>query len=354
MTEPAGSAAETTRAAASDPAGPDVVIAVDGLTKRYGELVAVDAVSFEVARGEVFGILGPNGAGKTTLVEMIEGLTEPSDGTARVLGHDLLTETARIKERIGVQLQASSYHRYLTLREILELFGSFYPKAADPDRLLERVGLGDRAGTRIRTLSGGMEQRFSIVAALVNEPEVVFFDEPTAGLDPDARRGLWSLIEEVRTGGATVVLTTHYIDEAERLCDRVAILNAGRIVAIDTPQALIRTLNAPYHIRITTDRELDAGALAAIDGTSDCRTTRTADGVRTELRARQAPSTMAALTALVERSGAELVDLAVQPATLEDVFLSMTGHSFSEGSADPDDSAAADVGSDEADGQRGA
>jgi ABC-2 type transport system ATP-binding protein len=309
----------------------DPVIAVRGLTKRYGGLTAVDSASFEVHRGEVFGILGPNGAGKTTLVEMIEGLTVPTSGSATVLGHDVLTETVRVKERIGVQLQASSYHRYLTLREILELFGSFYPRAADPDRLLERVGLADRARSRVGRLSGGLQQRFSIVAALVNEPELAFFDEPTAGLDPDARRGLWRLIEDVRALGSTVVLTTHYMEEAERLCDRVAILDHGRIVAIDTPEALVRRLDAPFRVRITTAAPLATAARAErIDGASSCLARETPDGHVLELRATDAPAAAAALLDLARDAGVRVLDLVIQPLTLEDVFLELTGSALAD------------------------
>ena len=190
------------------------VITARGLVKRYGALTALDGASFSVTGGEIFGILGPNGAGKTTLVEILEGLTPASAGTASVLGIEVTEHAQAVKAQIGVQLQAASYHQYLTLREILELFGSFYPRRADPIELLRRVRLEDRAESRMRTLSGGMKQRFSIVAALVNEPEVVFFDEPTAGLDPDARRDLWEIVRSVRASGATVVLTTHYMEEA--------------------------------------------------------------------------------------------------------------------------------------------
>ena len=300
------------------------MIEVRGLTRRYGDLVALDDVSFDVQRGEIFGVPGPNGAGKTTLVETLEGLNRPDGGTASVLGLNTVVDLDALKERIGVQLQASSYHRFLTLREILELFGSFYPRSADPDALLEQVGLADRAGTRVSQLSGGLAQRFSIVAALVNEPEVVFLDEPTSGLDPDARRDLWRLVREVRDGGATVVITTHYMEEAQTLCDRVAFLNAGRIAAIDTPGALVRTLDAPYRVRMTTDVALDIAAVAAIAGADGATSDQTPEGHVTRLEAQHA-SVAAALTALATEAGAAITDLAVEPATLDDVFLAVTG-----------------------------
>ena len=301
------------------------VITAHGLVKRYGDVTALDGTSFEVARGEIFGILGPNGAGKTTLVEILEGLKRPSAGTATVLGLEVTEQPVAVKRRIGVQLQASSYHQYLTLREILQLFGSFYPRRADPIELLRRVHLEDRANARMRTLSGGMRQRFSIVAALVNEPEVVFFDEPTAGLDPDARRDLWTIVREVRASGATVVLTTHYMEEAQALCDRVAFLHHGRIAALDTPQGLIRGLNAAYRVTCTTSAPLDAAAVAALPGATQVTQQHGADGYVLRLRAEAAPPVVVTLTAMVERSGGAMLDLAVEPATLEDVFIAVTG-----------------------------
>ena len=304
---------------------PDLVIEARGLVKRYSAVTALAGVSCEVRRGEIFGILGPNGAGKTTLVEVLEGLTVPSEGTASVLGVEVTEDPAAVKARIGVQLQASSYHQFLTLREILDLFGSFYPKRADAMELLERVHLADRAGSRIRTLSGGMKQRFSIVAALVNEPELVFFDEPTAGLDPDARLDLWEIVCEVRDAGATVVLTTHYMEEAQTLCDRVALLDAGQIAALDTPAGLIRSLRAPYRVMATSATPLPEAAVRALPGADEVETSVGADGHIVRLRAQYAPAVTSALTSLAAREGIPLLDLAVQPATLEDVFLHVTG-----------------------------
>jgi len=305
------------------------VIDARGLAKQYGDLTALGGVSFAVQPGEIFGILGPNGAGKTTLVEILEGLTKPSAGDATVLGYDLRTQTVEVKRRVGVQLQASSYHQYLTLREILDLFGSFYPRSAGAGELLARVHLEDRADARISHLSGGMQQRFSIVAALVNEPDLVFFDEPTAGLDPDARQDLWQIVREVREAGATVVLTTHYMEEAETLCDRVMLMNAGQIAALDTPPGLVRSMNAPYRIRMTTRDPLDLAAARALPGTSEVEPAAEGGLHVTQLRAENAPRTVAALTRLAEGVPTEVVDLVVLPATLEDVFLSVTGRGLS-------------------------
>ena len=308
---------------------PDAVIDARGLVKRYGPITALAGVSCEVRRGEIFGILGPNGAGKTTLVEVLEGLTRPTEGAARVLGIEVTEDPVAVKSRIGVQLQASSYHRFLTLREILDLFGSFYPRHVDAMELLERVHLRDRAGARISTLSGGMQQRFSIVAALVNQPELVFFDEPTAGLDPDARLDLWEIVRDVRDSGATVVLTTHYMEEAQALCDRVAFMDAGQIVGLDTPAGLIRSLHAPYRVTVTSATPLSEAAVRGLPGAAEVEMALGPDGHIVRLRAPDAAGVTAALTALATREGVRLVDLAVQPASLEDVFLRVTGRKLS-------------------------
>jgi ABC-2 type transport system ATP-binding protein len=222
-------------------AGSPVLVARD-LHKRYGDLHAVDGVSFEVTRGEVFGILGPNGAGKTTTLEMIEGMRHIDSGSATVDGVDVGRDPRGVKARIGIQLQASAFFDELNLVELLELFGHLYGVEVDAQQLLAEVELTDKARSQVRTLSGGQKQRFSIASALVNDPRVLFLDEPTTGLDPQARRHLWGLVRQIRDGGHTVVLTTHYMEEAEELCDRVAIMDAGRIVALDTPQRLIDQL----------------------------------------------------------------------------------------------------------------
>jgi ABC-2 type transport system ATP-binding protein len=223
-------------------AGNGSIISVRDLRKRYGNLTAVDGVSFEVAEGEVFGILGPNGAGKTTTLEMIEGMRPIDEGTATVDGVDVSQDPREVKRRIGIQLQASAFFDELSLVELIELFGRMYGRDPDAMALLADVELTEKAKSQVRTLSGGQKQRFSIASALVNDPRVLFLDEPTTGLDPQARRHLWALVRTLRDRGHTVVLTTHYMEEAEELCDRVAIMDGGKIIALDTPQALIDQL----------------------------------------------------------------------------------------------------------------
>jgi len=218
------------------------IVSVIDLRKRYGAIEAVRGISFEVARGEVFGLLGPNGAGKTTTVEILEGLRKADGGTATVAGLDVAADPAGVKARVGVQLQSSAFPEHLTAREIIELFAICYERRVDSLALLRAVELADRAGQRQERLSGGQRQRLSIAAALVNEPQVLFLDEPTTGLDPQARRNLWGLVRSIRDRGTTVILTTHYMDEAEVLCDRVAIMDEGRIVAMGSPRALVGML----------------------------------------------------------------------------------------------------------------
>ena len=225
-----------------DSAAGAAIISVRDLRKRYGQLTAVDGVSFDVAEGEVFGILGPNGAGKTTTLEMIEGMRPIDEGSATIDGVDVRRDSREVKRRIGIQLQSSAFFDELTLVELLDLFGQLYGRDVDPMKLLEMIELTDKAKSQVRTLSGGQKQRFSIASALVNDPRVLFLDEPTTGLDPQARRHMWGVIRRIREEGRTVVLTTHYMEEAEELCDRVAIMDGGRIIALDTPQALVDAL----------------------------------------------------------------------------------------------------------------
>jgi ABC-2 type transport system ATP-binding protein len=220
----------------------DAILLAADLRKRYGSLQAVDGVSFEVAAGEVFGILGPNGAGKTTTLEMIEGMRSIDSGTAVVAGIDVKRDPRGVKARIGIQLQASSFFDELNLVELLELFGHLYGVKANAMALLAEVELTEKARSQVRTLSGGQKQRFSIAAALVNDPAILFLDEPTTGLDPQARRHLWGVVRDLASRGHTIVLTTHYMEEAEELCNRVAIMDGGRIVALDSPGALVDAL----------------------------------------------------------------------------------------------------------------
>jgi ABC-2 type transport system ATP-binding protein len=220
------------------------IISVQNLVKRYGDFTAVNGISFEVKQGEIFGLLGPNGAGKTTTLEIIETLREKTSGTVVVDGIDLDKKPQEIKKIIGVQLQAAGYYPNLNLVQIMELFAGLYNKQIDPMQLLDTVNLREKAKNKFKELSGGQKQRFSIATTLINDPKIIFLDEPTTGLDPQARRNLWELIREVRDRGTTVVLTTHYMDEAEELCERVAIVDSGKIISLDTPSGLIDKLIA--------------------------------------------------------------------------------------------------------------
>ena len=294
------------------------------MVKRYGHLTAVDNISFTVYRGEVFGILGPNGAGKTTTLEIIEGLQRPTSGHTIVLGVDTHQDTSAVKERTGVQLQASAYFEYLTLEEILNLFGSFYRQRTHSKELLRKVGLLDRAKTTLKKLSGGQKQRFTVAASLVNDPEVVILDEPTTGLDPQARRNLWQLIQEIHSDGKTVILTTHYMEEAQALCDRVAIMDMGRIVALDTPTNLLRVLDLPYLVKVVTSKPLSPPETEDLEGAPQDANPATG-GNSYQLRVKDAPEALARVLEWAAAQDGSLEHLEVVPATLEDVFLELTG-----------------------------
>ncbi|MCL5411225.1 MAG: ABC transporter ATP-binding protein [Patescibacteria group bacterium] len=218
------------------------IIEVKNLVKKYGKFTAVDGISFEVKKGEIFGILGPNGAGKTTTLEMIEGLREINSGEILLDGINVKDNPNDIKRLIGIQLQSSSFFDHLNLKELLTLFGSFYNQKINPMEILAEVELTDKAKSTVKSLSGGQKQRFSIASAMVNDPIVLFLDEPTTGLDPQARRHLWNFIRQIQKKGKTVVLTTHYMEEAEELCDRIAIMDRGKILTLDTPENLIKNL----------------------------------------------------------------------------------------------------------------
>ena len=297
----------------------DSAITVAGLTKRYGDLTAVDDVGFSVARGEFFGILGPNGAGKTTTLELIEGLRRPDAGEVSLLGESPWPRRIDLLHRIGVQLQGSAFFERLTAREQLTTVGSLYGVESERvDEMLELVGLSEKAGDQVERLSGGQRQRLTIACALVHDPEVVFLDEPTAALDPQARRNLWDLLEGINDSGRTVVLTTHYMDEAEALCDRVAIMDHGQVLELDTPAALVRGLDAPLRVSVVP-RHLDAEAAGRLPGVDDVR----ADTGSLVLTTREPAVLLSRLAA-----DDELAGLQVHGATLEDVFLSLTGREF--------------------------
>ncbi len=222
----------------------DAIITVEGLVKNYGDFKAVKNISFTVNKGEIFGLLGPNGAGKSTTLEIIETLREKTSGKINVAGFDLDEKPGEIKKIIGVQLQTSGFYPGLNLVELLQLFGGLYNKKVQPMDLLTKVNLTDKAKNKVKELSGGQKQRFSIATTLINEPEIIFLDEPTTGLDPQARRNLWELIKEINEAGTTIIITTHYMDEAEQLCDRIAIIDEGNLIKLDTPENLIDDLVA--------------------------------------------------------------------------------------------------------------
>lgn len=300
----------------------DPVIQVEELTKRFGDLTAVGRVSFEVHQGEVFGILGPNGAGKTTTLECIEGLQVPTEGRTLVLGIDTAQEPERAKERIGVQLQASAYFDHLTLTEILDLFGRIYPRRLPSQDLLAMVDLRDKARTTVAKLSGGQKQRFTVAATLINDPELVFLDEPTTGLDPLARQNLWDIVRQLHKDGRTVVLTTHYMEEAQELCGRVAIMAGGKIVALDTPSNLIHRLPVPYQVKLVASAPLPIGEMERLEAV---RSVEQVQGNRYLLASAEASATLPALLTWLNVRGSKLEHLEVVTATLEDVFLALTG-----------------------------
>ena len=301
-------------------------VAVENLVKAYGGTRAVDRVSFEVREGEVFGLLGPNGAGKTTTVEMIEGLREPDQGTIEVLGQDTSAHRERVKRQIGVALQTATLLPNLTPRELLQLFGSFYPTAVPADTLLGRMGLEEKRNARVQTLSGGQQQRLSVALALVGDPKIVFLDEPTTGLDPQARRGLWDVVEEMKAEGKTVFLTTHYMEEAERLCDRVAIMDHGRILEIDSPAGLVRSQFTERAIQFTAPEGVESDAFGDLPGVL-----RVAEeGGDVLLYSESVQKTLGALLERAQAQGQELGDIHLRRATLEDVFLKLTGRRIRE------------------------
>jgi ABC-2 type transport system ATP-binding protein len=302
----------------------DVVIAVDDVRKAYGDVKAVDGVSFQVAKGEIFGLLGPNGAGKTTTMEMIEGLHAPDSGEVHVLDMDVRQSAKAIKNRVGVQLQTAALYPQLTVVEVLALFGTFYGRSQPVDQLLDDLELGEKRKAQTKNLSGGQRQRLSVALALVNDPEVVFLDEPTTGLDPAARQGLWRVIRRMKGEGRTILMTTHSMDEAEALCDRLAIMDHGRILDSGTADELI---GRRFHERGVHFRRAGAPAhekLEALPAVS--RVVYEED--EAVLFTSDVPATIAALLELTSRAGTEPADLMIRRASLEDVFLELTGRAL--------------------------
>ena len=299
-------------------------ISVRGLRKQFPKVVAVAGVDLEVRAGEVFGLLGPNGAGKTTTLEMIEGLTPPDSGEIEVCGLNWRQHGQQIRSRIGVQLQATSLYNKISPREALDLFGSYYPRRRGTEELLELVQLQEKADAYHVTLSGGQMQRLALALALVNDPEVVFLDEPTAGLDPQGRRSLWDVVRVMKAEGRTVMMTTHYMDEAEALCDRLAILDHGRVLRAGTPRELIAGLGIPSVVELTFEGPApDPTALAARLGSAvEVR------GDRWDLPTTDPKTLLPRLLTALEEEGVDYGQMHIRRATLEDVFLDLTGRSL--------------------------
>ncbi|HYI23126.1 MAG TPA: ABC transporter ATP-binding protein [Candidatus Limnocylindrales bacterium] len=300
------------------------VISVAGLRKSYGDVQAVNGIDFEVRPGEVFGLLGPNGAGKTTTIEILEGLNKADSGEIAVLGIDPQRNAAELKERIGVQLQTAALYPNLTVAELIDLFGSFYSKPRPTAELIKRFGLDERQIALTKELSGGQRQRLSVALAMVNDPELMFLDEPTTGLDPQARRALWEQIQELRGEGRTVVLTTHYMEEAEQLCDRVAVMDHGRILEIGTVNELVTRHFRERTIRFASRPELTDERLAPLAAVG--RVAREVD--ETVLYTADVPATIGDLLRVSDELGLEGLDISVRRPTLEDVFLELTGRAL--------------------------
>jgi ABC-2 type transport system ATP-binding protein len=305
--------------------GADPAIQVVGLVKRYGSRQVLDGLSFEVQRGEIFALLGPNGAGKSTTVEILEGYRTRDAGTVRVLGLDPIAEAHRLKPRIGVMLQGGGLYLTMTPREAVRLFATFYPAPNDPDEMLSLVGLDDAAGTRYRRLSGGQKQRLSLALALIGRPELVFLDEATAGMDPQARRLTWNMIRSLRDTGVTVLLTTHYLEEAERLADRVAIIDAGRLIKIGTPSDLagVETGGVRLRTAVPVDLEILRQLPTAVS------VHHNGDGL-VEFETSDAPQLLVEITGRLRDEGVQILELRVGSGSLEELFLRLTGEGLRE------------------------
>jgi ABC-2 type transport system ATP-binding protein len=307
----------------------DTIVQVEGLRKSYGTTVAVEAVSFEVKEGEIFGMVGPNGAGKTTTIECLEGLRKPDHGTIRVLGMDPQRQSRLLRERTGMQLQQSNLPDRLKVWEALDLYASFYPHAVDWKELLVQLGLEEKRNTPFSKLSGGQKQRLFIALALLPDPQLIFLDELTTGLDPQARHATWDLVRDVRSKGKTVILTTHFMEEAERLCDRVAILDHGRIVALDTPAGLIHCLDAEERIIFNLDgTPLPAGFEKALSGA--VRLDVQGERVVVHGKNGRKEPLVSEVVSQLGRQGVQYHDLRTEQPTLEDVFLNLTGRELRE------------------------
>ena len=300
------------------------IIQVKNLTKKYGKLKAVDNISFEVKQGETFGILGPNGAGKTTTLEILEGIRRPTKGAAFIDKLSIKKDREHIKEIIGVQLQATAFFEYLTVKEILELFADLYSNPIDVNKLISDVMLEAKKKSYSTQLSGGQKQRLSIASALVNRPKVIFLDEPTTGLDPQARRSVWKLVKSMQKKGQTIVITTHYMEEAEKLCDRVAIMDAGKIIALDSPQGLIKSSGIKSRIMFRVVKPLP------LDFIKNCGREIIKKDHVIIVESKHPEHALHKLMECAEKNKIDILDLKVLQPTLEDVFLKLTGKKLRE------------------------
>ena len=300
------------------------VIRVRGLTKRYGDVQAVDGIDFDVAKGEVFGLLGPNGAGKTTTVEILEGLREHDAGEVTVLGVDVARDAEAIKPRIGVSLQTAALYPKLTVTELIDLFRSFYPTSRPTDEVIDALELGERRNARSEVLSGGQRQRLAVALSLVNDPELVFLDEPTTGLDPAARRSLWDIIEGLKADGRSVLLTTHYMEEAEILCDRLAIMDHGRILEMGRVEELVSKHFQERTVRFDRVAGLAREELQRLPEVTSVKE----DSDEVLIYTHDPGRTIGGLLDLADSRGVELQNLGIRRATLEDVFLDLTGRAL--------------------------
>jgi ABC-2 type transport system ATP-binding protein len=308
---------------------------VRGLRKRYDDVVAVDGLDLEIATGECFGLLGPNGAGKTTTVEICEGLTVPDEGEVVVLGRQWATDERELRERLGIQLQETQLAEKLTVAETLKLFRSFYQRGRPVEEVIRLVQLDEKRDGRVGKLSGGQKQRLALACAIVGDPDLLFLDEPTTGLDPQSRRQIWDLVEQFKAMGRSILLTTHYMDEAERLCDRVAIVDHGRVIALGTPRDLIASLGAEHVVEFVLSHDgggggggggLNEQTLRAMDGVRGVRRSGAeSNGNAWELRSSELHRSVPALLAELTRHDLELAELRTHSATLEDVFVHLTG-----------------------------
>jgi ABC-2 type transport system ATP-binding protein len=303
-------------------------VSVRGLRKRYADVVAVDGLDLEIGTGECFGLLGPNGAGKTTTVEICEGLTAPDEGDVVVLGRTWESNEHDLRERLGIQLQETQLAEKLTVAETVRLFRSFYSRRRSIDEVIGLVQLDEKRDGRVGKLSGGQKQRLALACAIVGDPELLFLDEPTTGLDPQSRRQIWELVEQFKSTGRSILLTTHYMDEAERLCDRVAIIDHGRVIALGAPRDLIESLGAEHVVEFVlagAGDSLTEDELRRLDGVRAARRLGGTSVGGWELRAGELHRTVPALLSELQRRNLHLAELRTHSATLEDVFVHLTG-----------------------------